>query len=126
MAIRWIHPAVDEDGEKLDFRLMSLKDIWEVIYDKDKSVTYADIAYKYQQKGFVPVALDDKQIQYYAVQVVKNGSVERYLFMTGEEFFSDIYQPFGRDEMVIHSPVVFPIGRVQKKVLLQMATKKKR
>lgn len=128
MAIRWIHRAVDKDGIELDIRLMSLKDLWTICYKKAEGITYAWLESYLQELGFRPVAVDDKQVMYYACLLEKSGKSEKEFvptFLTGEEFFSMVYCPFGTDEMVIHSPVVFPIGRVQVEVLLQNSNKDK-
>lgn len=109
MSIRWIHQAVDEDGYDLDYRLMTLKDIWQTCLRKDKRFTYAALASYVESKGYRPVAVDDKQVFYYACKIRKSEAYSTglsFTILTGEMFYERIYQPFGSDEFLIHSPEV--------------------
>lgn len=107
MSIRWVHQTERVD----DLRLMTLHDIWVVGFKKDKEITYSQLEDSLQSDGIRPVAISDKQVAYYAVEVtgrpLGDEGWQELRYMTGEEFFSRIYQPFGPDEFVTHTPLKF-------------------
>lgn len=107
MSIRWVH----ETHRPADLRLMTLHDIWVVGFKKDKEITYAELEGLLQAESIRPVAISDKQVAYYAVEVtgrpLGDEGWQDLRYMTGEEFFSRIYQPFGPDEFLTHTPLKF-------------------
>lgn len=107
MSIRWVHSTPREE----DLRLMTLYDIWVVGFKKDKEISYSLLEGELQSEGIRPVAISDKQVAYYAVEVTGRPLGEEgwqeLRYMTGEEFFSRIYQPFGPEEFITHTPLKF-------------------
>lgn len=76
MSIKLLHQKfLDNNAE-----LMSLKDIWVKVYQKDKSKTYADIQLELNEKGIRPFAVDDKErVLYLYRSIEKSNSVKKYV-----------------------------------------------
>lgn len=56
----------DNDGNRLCF--MTLAEIYKYIYKPDKEkkkLTYADIQLSLEERGILPVAIDEKGVSYY-------------------------------------------------------------